>query len=107
MKFPRLIDNSMWILDNTLFQAGGLFTIASVILHLSINCCETACETSFLLFNQAIFDFDAVEFFQHGFGGDEDEDHRCGGMDQIHGKAGHIGALSDHHTGGCSRSTQL
>ena len=33
------------------------------------------------LFHQSVFDFDAVEFFQHGFGGNEDEDHRCGGMD--------------------------
>ena len=33
------------------------------------------------LFDQAIFDFDAVEFFQHRLCGDENEDHRCGGMD--------------------------
>ena len=49
-----------------------------------------SCETSFLLFNQAIFDFDAVEFFQHGFGGNENEDYCGGGMDQVHGKTGHI-----------------
>ena len=36
------------------------------------------------LFDQSVFHFDAIQFFQHGFGGDEDEDHRCGGMDQIH-----------------------
>ena len=42
------------------------------------------------LFDQAVFDFDAVQLFQHGFGGDENEDYCGGGMDQVHGKAGHI-----------------
>ena len=33
------------------------------------------------LFHQSVFDFDAVQLFQHRLGGDEDEDDRCGGVD--------------------------
>ena len=33
------------------------------------------------LFHQSVFDFDAIKLFQHGFGGNEDEDHCCGGVD--------------------------
>ena len=42
------------------------------------------------LFYQSVFDFDAVQFFKHRLGGDEDEDYRRGCVDQIHRKAGHI-----------------
>ena len=50
-------------------------------------------ESRMRLFYQAVLDLDTVKLFQHWFGGDEDEDHRCGGVDQIHGKAGYIVGL--------------
>ena len=33
------------------------------------------------LFNQSVFDLDTIQFFQHGLGGDENEDYCGGGMD--------------------------
>ena len=47
------------------------------------------------LFHQTVFDFDAVQLFQHWLGGKEDKDHRRSRVDQIHGKTRHIVGKDD------------
>ena len=64
--------------------------------HAPLRCCvfrsihPYSGENRLRSFNESVFDLNAIKLFQHGLGGDEDEDHCGGSVDQIHGKAGNI-----------------
>ncbi len=56
----------------------------------SIRALQDVCPETMLLFNQSVFDFYSVKFFQHRFGCNQQEDYRCCSVDKVHGQARHI-----------------